>query len=77
MGQGQVAPQPLDLFGGDRVAGQAEEPGRLQRGQVAGIDRGAGGSRYLGRGRSRPTGSGSQALTITGPSCTPALSSKV
>ncbi len=28
-------------------------------------------------GRSRPTGSGSQALTMTGPSCTPALSSRV
>ena len=78
MGQGQLAAEPLDLLGGDGVAGQAEAPGLLERGQVvrrSSVTPAA--AATSDAGRSSPTGSGSQALTMTGPSCTPALSSRV
>ena len=49
VGQGQLAAEPLHLLGGDRVAGQAEGAGLLERGQVARRDRDAGRRGHLGR----------------------------
>ena len=78
VGQGQVPAQALDLLGRDGVAGQPEVPGLLERGQVVRRHGQAGRRGHLGRRAApAPPGSGSQALTMTGPSWTPALSSRV
>ena len=78
VGERQVAAQPLDLLGRDGVAGQPEPPGLLERGQVRRVPASRpAAAATSAAGRSSPTGSGSQALTMTGPSCTPALSSRV
>ena len=55
-GQGQVAPQPLDLLGGDGMAGESELPGGLERGQVRGIECHPGRVGHLGRRSLQPDG---------------------
>ena len=76
LGEGEVTGQALDLGRRDGVALQAEAAGRLEGGDEGGVDLQSRPPASWAD-RSRPSGTGSVALTITGPSWTPALSSSV